>query len=223
MVSARRLASARMAPPCVNRGACRFRPSLRVRKLRPGSGPVPGAVRSLAAPDRHFALIPPGAGWIAAPAGLQVALDGDALVRGAPSARLRLANGRSASSRSLRLAAAPPWLMGRVLLPKARAASCGGPFLHSVRRSFSMRARRVGFPGHVPVRAVPAPARAGPRPLQGGDPARLGRSSPLCLITSDLRIGTAVGILDQSGTGGEPHVQPGAEEARDRDLHQIRP
>lgn len=35
--------------------------------------------------------------------------------------------------------------------------------------------------------------------------------------------GTAVGILDQSGTGGEPHVQPGAEEARDRDLHQIRP
>ena len=36
-------------------------------------------------------------------------------------------------------------------------------------------------------------------------------------------LGTAVGILDQSGTGGEPHVQPGAEEARDRDLHQIRP
>ena len=35
--------------------------------------------------------------------------------------------------------------------------------------------------------------------------------------------GTAVGILDQSGTGGEPHVQPGAEEARDRDFHQIRP
>ena len=36
-------------------------------------------------------------------------------------------------------------------------------------------------------------------------------------------VGAAVGILDQSGTGGEPHVQPGAEEARDRDLHQIRP
>ena len=45
----------------------------------------------------------------------------------------------------------------------------------------------------------------------------------VCLVKSNFRLGTSVGILDQSGTGGEPHVQPGAEEARDRDLHQIRP
>ena len=37
------------------------------------------------------------------------------------------------------------------------------------------------------------------------------------------QIGTAVGILDQDGTGRKIHVQPGEEKARDRDLHQIRP
>ena len=49
------------------------------------------------------------------------------------------------------------------------------------------------------------------------------RKQYVCLVKSRFQKGTAVGILDQSGTGGEPHVQPGAEEARDRDLHQIRP
>ena len=29
----------------------------------------------------------------------------------------------------------------------------------------------------------------------------------VCLIASNLRIGTAVGILDQIGTGRKPHVQ----------------
>ena len=48
-------------------------------------------------------------------------------------------------------------------------------------------------------------------------------SSDFFLLLYFMGNGTAVGILDQGGTGGEPHVQPGAEEARDRDLHQIRP
>ena len=45
----------------------------------------------------------------------------------------------------------------------------------------------------------------------------------VCLIASNLRIGTAVGILDQIGTGRKPHVQRRAEKDRDRDLRQVRP
>ena len=45
----------------------------------------------------------------------------------------------------------------------------------------------------------------------------------MCLIASNLRIGTAVGILDQIGTGRKPHVQRRAEKDRDRDLRQVRP
>ena len=43
-----------------------------------------------------------------------------------------------------------------------------------------------------------------------------------CLIASELRVGTAVVILDQNGTGRKPHVQHRTTRDRNRDLHQIR-
>ena len=82
---------------------------------------------------------------------------------------------------------------------------CGG----SVTRAI----RRLGYPSRQTMYQW----------LNQRDASHERRAGRLCLVKSLFRKGTAVGILDQSGTGGEPHVQPGAEEARDRDLHQIRP